>query len=44
VDGEVPGTWRWEKDQVRIEPFAPLPRSARPELRDESERLAALHA
>jgi hypothetical protein len=43
VDGAVAGTWRYEDGEVRIEAFAPLPRSARREVREESERVAALH-
>lgn len=44
VDGAVAGTWRYEKGKVLLEPLAPLPRAARRELEEESERLAAFHA
>lgn len=43
VDGQVAGTWRHEKSKVKLEPFAPLPRSARRELDDEADRLTAFH-
>ena len=41
ADGFVAGAWRQEGDRVVLEPFAPLPRSARRELEDEARRLAA---
>ena len=44
VDGQVAGTWRYEKGRVRIEPFGRLSGSVRKEINEESERLAALHA
>jgi hypothetical protein len=44
VDGVVAGTWKHEKGRVLPEPFGRLDASARRELRDEGERLAALHA
>jgi hypothetical protein len=44
VDGEVAGTWYFEKGQIRIEPFGRLDRSARRELNEEADRLADLHA
>jgi winged helix DNA-binding protein len=44
VDGQVAGTWRYEKDGVAIEPFETLPRDTRRKLEDEAERLAAFHA
>jgi hypothetical protein len=40
----VAGTWRYEKGKVRLEAFAPVPRTARRELEDEADRLAAFHA
>jgi Winged helix DNA-binding domain len=43
VDGVVSGTWRYEGGRVRLDPFAPLSRSTRRELRGEAERLAAFH-
>ena len=44
VDGQVAGTWRYEKGRVKIEPFGRLPKDVRAELDDEAERLAAFHA
>jgi DNA glycosylase AlkZ-like len=44
VDGEVAGTWRYEKGRVKTEPFGRLPAAAKRELREESDRLAELHA
>jgi hypothetical protein len=46
VDGFVAGTWRVEKGRaekgrIRVEPFAPLPRSVRREVEDEAARLEA---
>jgi hypothetical protein len=40
VDGVVAGRWRQENGKVALEPFAPLPRTARRELEDEAARLA----
>jgi hypothetical protein len=43
VDGAVAGSWRVEragaKATLRLEPFEPLPRGAKAEVRDEAERL-----
>ena len=39
VDGLVAGTWKLERERVVVEPFGPLPRSARRELEDEAGRL-----
>jgi hypothetical protein len=44
VDGQVAGTWRYGKEKVKLEPFAPIPRSAKRELEEEAARLAAWHA
>jgi hypothetical protein len=44
VDGFVAGIWRVEKGRVALEPFAPLPRSAQRELREEAGRLEAFLA
>ena len=44
VDGAVAGTWRYENDRVRIEPFKALSRSARQALAEEAARLTAFHA
>ena len=41
VDGVVAGLWRLETEKVKVEPFAPLPRTVRRELDDEARRLAA---
>ena len=43
VDGQVAGTWRYEKGRVEIESFGRLPKPIRAELEDEAERLAAFH-
>jgi DNA glycosylase AlkZ-like len=39
VDGVVAGTWKHESGRVLVEPFAPLPRTARREVADEAARL-----
>jgi hypothetical protein len=44
VDGVVAGIWRVEGGRVVLEPFAPLPRSARREVQDEAARLSAFLA
>jgi hypothetical protein len=44
VDGRVAGTWRSDKGKVKTEPFGKLDAAVKRELRDESERLADLHA
>lgn len=41
IDGQVAGTWRHEGARVTVSPFEPLPRSARRELDEEAQRLAA---
>jgi Winged helix DNA-binding domain len=41
VDGMVAGIWKVDGARVRVEPFAPLPRSVRRELADEAARLEA---
>ena len=43
IDGEVAGTWRFEKDQIKLDPFGELPQRVRGELNEEAERLAAFH-
>lgn len=40
ADGFVAGLWRQEGDRIVLEPFAPLPRTARRDLEDEASRLA----
>ena len=44
VDGQVAGSWRYEKGNVRLEPFGRLGKDALDEVRAEAERLAAMHA
>jgi hypothetical protein len=44
VDGVVAGTWRHERGRIVLEPYEKLDRAVLRELRDEGERLAALHA
>jgi hypothetical protein len=44
VDGAVAGTWRHEKDRIKLSPFGRLDKATRRELDGEAERLAALHA
>jgi hypothetical protein len=44
VDGTVAGTWRYDKGQVRVEPFEPLPPALRAEVDDEAARMARFHA
>jgi hypothetical protein len=44
VDGQVAGTWRYEKGKVELDQFAPVPRTARRDLQDEAKRLAAFFA
>jgi DNA glycosylase AlkZ-like len=41
VDGFVAGTWALEGGRVALEPFVPIPRTARRELDDEAARLEA---
>jgi Winged helix DNA-binding domain len=43
VDGAVAGTWRYERDQVKLEPFEPLSPATRRALEDEADRLAVFH-
>jgi Winged helix DNA-binding domain len=44
VDGQVAGTWRYEKGAVKISPFGRLTKAVRAELDEEAERLASFHA
>jgi len=44
VDGAVAGTWTYDKGRIRLEPFGRLDPSARRQLQEEAEGLAALHA
>ncbi len=41
VGGMVAGAWAVEDGQVRLEPFAPLPRTVRRQVEDEASRLEA---
>jgi len=41
VDGVVAGLWRLDGERIVLEPFAPLPRTARRDLEDEAARLTA---
>ena len=44
VDGAVAGTWKHVDGRVELHPFERLDRSTTRELREEADRLAALHA
>ena len=44
LDGQVAGTWRYERGEIRLEPFDPIPHGERRALEDEAKRLAAFHA
>jgi hypothetical protein len=44
VDGQVAGTWRYEKGRVTLEPFGQLAKADRAELDEEAERLAAFYS
>lgn len=44
VDGVIAGMWSFRDGKVKLEPFAPLPRTVRRELNDEARRLAAFLA
>ena len=44
VDGQVAGTWRFEKGRIDVTPFGRLARADRRAVDDEAERLAAFHA
>ena len=44
VDGAVAGTWRHEDGRVTFDPFERLDRATLRALREEGERMAALHA
>jgi hypothetical protein len=44
VDGQVAGTWRYDKRKVELEPFGRLSRSALRALRAEADGLVAFHA
>ena len=44
VDGQVAGTWRYEKGKVKLDPFRKLTAGERKAVDREAERLAAFHA
>jgi len=44
IDGAVAGTSRHERGRIVMKPFEPLPRTAKKELNEESQALAAFHA
>jgi hypothetical protein len=44
VDGQVAGTWRYEKGKVKLDPFRKLTAGERKAVEREAERLADLHA
>jgi DNA glycosylase AlkZ-like len=44
VDGQVAGTWRYEKGRVKAQPFGRLSKGVRAELEDEADRLEAFHS
>ena len=44
VDGQVAGTWKYEKGKVKVEAFGRLPKGVRAEVDDEAERLAEFHS
>ena len=44
VDGQVAGTWKWQKDRVALSPFGKLAKAARAALDEEAARLTELHA
>lgn len=43
VDGAVAGTWRYDAGRIELTPFERLNRSVLRDLREEGERLAAVH-
>ncbi|MGH8958117.1 MAG: winged helix DNA-binding domain-containing protein [Acidimicrobiia bacterium] len=44
IDGQVAGTWKFEKSDISINPFEELSRKSARELDDERERLLEFHA
>jgi hypothetical protein len=44
IDGAVAGTWKYERGEIRLEPFARLDAADRRALAAEADRLAAFHA
>jgi hypothetical protein len=44
IDGQVAGTWRHERGEIRLAPLRPLTAPERASLDDEAQRLATFHA
>lgn len=44
VDGQVAGTWRFEKGEIELKPLRQLEPAERRELEEEAHRLSAFHA
>jgi Winged helix DNA-binding domain len=44
VDGQVAGTWRYEKGKIELKPFGRLEAADRRALKEEADRLAELHS
>ena len=44
VDGQVAGTWRYEKGRIEMKPFGRLDAADRRTLKEEADRLAELHS
>lgn len=44
VDGQVAGTWAYERGRVQVDPFERLPGKVQREVEDEAERLAEFHS
>ena len=44
VDGQVAGSWRYEKGRVQVKPFGRLAKADRREVEAEAERLADFHS
>ena len=44
VDGRVAGTWRYERGEVVVAPFEPLPATVQQQVEAQGARLALMHA
>jgi len=44
IDGQVAGSWRFEKDHLELSPLRPLTATERRELDEEAHRLAGFYA
>jgi Winged helix DNA-binding domain len=44
VDGEVAGTWRYDKGEIKVQPYGKRDKATRRELDAEAEKLAVFHA